>query len=175
VVQGTFSVPSHLTGDGSPGSRLARGPDGTPAITGTYEASFTCVLTPQQLGTGGPAQPARPVVFGHGLLGDRSAVTQGDLGFARWNVMPCATDMTGMSSADVPYAVAALADLNLFPSVPDRLRQGMVNHLFLARLLRSPDGFVSHPAFRDLTGEPAVDTGRSSTWATARVGSWGRP
>ena len=54
-----------------------------------------------------------------------------------------------MSSEDIPNAVAILGNLSLLPSLVDRLQQGYVGFFYLGRLLIHPDGFSSHPAFRD--------------------------
>ena len=51
--------------------------------------------------------------------------------------MFCATDWWGLSSADVTYDIGALQDLNNFPAVVDRLQQGVLNTLYLGRLIAS--------------------------------------
>ena len=68
----------------------------------------------------------------------------------------CGTDWIGMSEEDIPNTVTILTDLSRFPQLPDRLQQGILNMLFLARLLRSPTGFVADPAFR-AGGQPLID------------------
>lgn len=148
-IRGTYEVPSFIEGDGSPGQVMARDASGEPRLTGTYSAPFTCSLTTtQMIGT----RPARPVVYGHGLLGSWEEAERGDLGFARDNLMVCGTSWMGMSEPDIPYAVSTLADMNGFPSVADRLRQGVINQQALARLMSRPDGFTSAPEFRTLDG-----------------------
>jgi hypothetical protein len=47
-----------------------------------------------------------------------------------------------------------------FPTLADRSQQGILNTLFLGRLLVHPDGFVSDPAFQDAQGAPVIDTRR---------------
>ena len=154
-VRGTYEVPSFIEGDGSPGQVMSRDADGNPQLTGTYTAEFTCVLSEtQMIGT----LAAQPVVYGHGLLGSWREAERNDLGMADANLMPCATSWIGMSDPDIPYAVQALGDINGFPSVADRLRQGVVNQLFLARLMSHADGFVSSPDFMTLDGAPTFDT-----------------
>ena len=56
VVSGTYAVPSYLTDQGQPGSQFVTGPDGLPQRSGTYEASYTCVLPYDRNGT----RPASP-------------------------------------------------------------------------------------------------------------------
>jgi hypothetical protein len=53
-----------------------------------------------------------------------------------------------MAGQDLLAAVIpALTNLTDFPKVADRLQQGLLNELFLARVMFHPEGFVSHPAF----------------------------
>ena len=47
----------------------------------------------------------------------------------------CATDWWGLAEGDVPGDIAALKNLNLFPNVVDRLQQGVLNTLYLGRLM----------------------------------------
>ncbi|MCB0987372.1 MAG: hypothetical protein KDB09_06330 [Acidimicrobiales bacterium] len=155
-IRGTYQVPSFLAGDASPGRLMIRDTDDNPLLSGlVYTAEFTCSLTAAQLaGTAG----ARPVVYGHGLLGSARESERGDLGLAAANLMPCATNWIGMSEADIGSAVAALGDINLFPSNVDRLMQSVINQLFLARLMTHPDGFVAAPEFRTASGGASFDT-----------------
>jgi hypothetical protein len=53
--------------------------------------------------------------------------------------------------------VSALVDINGFPTVPDRLQQGMVNALFLGRAMVHGQGFAASPAFRTPEGRPLLD------------------
>ena len=154
-VRGTFEVPSFLTGEGEPGTEFVRDDGGLPTITGTYEAEFTCSVTTRQVeGT----SLARPVVYGHGLLGSYREAERGDLGTAAADLMLCATYWVGMSDPDIGYAVSTLADINGFPSVADRLRQGIVNQLFLARLIGHADGIAADPELAGPDGSSSVDT-----------------
>ena len=63
-----------------------------------------------------------------------------------------------MADEDVQNAVTILQDLGKFPSFPDRQQQGMLNQLFLARLMIHAHGFVSDAAFQDGSGNPVIDT-----------------
>jgi hypothetical protein len=53
-----------------------------------------------------------------------------------------------MSELDLGNVVTILADLSNFATLADRLQQGILNTLFLGRLLKDPDGFATDPAFR---------------------------
>lgn len=142
TIEGTFEVPSVLSGDGAPGSTLLLGDDGSPQPNSddpTYAANFLCVVsTSKQLPT---------VVYGHGLLGSRQEAeglgTVTALGFA--NV--CATDWIGMSSDDIGNVAAVLGDLGRFNEVADRMVQGLVNFHALGILVNAADGFAAAPEF----------------------------
>jgi hypothetical protein len=61
-----------------------------------------------------------------------------------------------MSEEDLVTVAGVLIDLSKFPTIADRAQQGILNFLFLGRLLQHADGFASHPAFQD-GGEPVLD------------------
>jgi len=154
VVNGTFEVPNYLSGDGGPGSVMNNDadPNGIPTASGTMNADFTCVLPTVSTSK----QPAPVVLYGHGLLGSRDEVLGiGTLG-AVAGIGFCALDFLGMSTADVPTVLEQFADLTKFRTQADRLQQGHLGFMMLGRLLRSPQGFATHPAFRDSEG-PIID------------------
>lgn len=154
-VEGTYEVPSYLTNGGVPGSVFAyapgSGPDAVPIRTGTFTASFTCNIPRSAMPDASTrAAAARGMVYGHGLLGSRSEVNAGNVRTMadEYRFVACATDWTGFARDDIGTAVTALEDFTNFPKMADRTQQGFLNTLFLARLLRSPSGFASAPAFR---------------------------
>jgi len=164
-ITGTFSVPNYMTGDGSAGQRFNLGPNGLPAQNGMYTAVFQCNVGYATTGPGGGSAPgpvtaARPVVYGHGLLGDESEIDAGNVGDMTngHNMVYCATRWIGLSEEDVVNAIHVLADLSLFPTVADRLQQGILNTLWLGRLMRTAPGFSSDPAFQGPQGQPLMDT-----------------
>src|SRR5262249_19090992 len=57
-------------------------------------------------------------------------------------------DWWGLAEQDTPYDITALQDINNFPAVVDRLQQGVLNTLFLGRLMLNPKGFASNANFR---------------------------
>jgi hypothetical protein len=141
----------------APGSRLLDTdldglPDQNP-VESTVNIPYVCDV---------PLDGARfPMLYGHGLLGDRNQV--GDLKSPRryGPFMGCAVDWWGMSTLDAPTVVAILADASNFPSLADRAQQGFLNFLFAGRALAHPDGFASHPAFRSdntADGQPLIAT-----------------
>lgn len=160
VVRGTFGVPLYLTGDGGPGTAFNTEEGGElPAYAeAEHQASFSCQV-PQSAVEGNP-RSARPVVYGHGLLGSHTEVESSDVAYtaARNAMVYCATDWIGMSAEDVPNAIAVLRDISTFRTVADRVQQGILNTLFLARLATHPDGLSSHEAFAGPEGVPVIDT-----------------
>jgi hypothetical protein len=147
-VRGTFDVPQYLTGDGSPGTRLALGADGLPVRTGTFHAEFRCIIPRSVVGADGAAVPARAIVYGHGLLGGTSEIESSGPFANQYRLVICATPWIGMASDDVGNVLQVISDLSTFGSIPDRLEQGLLNFQFLARLLNDPHGFASDPAFQ---------------------------
>jgi hypothetical protein len=175
-VQGTFEVPCYMTDpDGAdpakkpcdPGATLNLNANGVPQQNGTWTANFNCMIPYAALD-----DPARPQIYGHGLLGSANEGTsdpQKTLGNSH-NMMDCATDEIGMSNSDLANTIGILSNMSKFPQLADRLQQGMLNGLYLGRLLDNDaahGGFVSDPAFRvddtgpvDGTNPPVIDTSR---------------
>jgi hypothetical protein len=158
-IAGTYEVPCFMTPDCAPGGVLDLGADGVPRRNGTWTAPFECTiprvgidgLSPQQL---------RPYVFGHGLFGDMTGIRgsvnpqlQNQYGF-----IGCATDEIGMSNKDLGTIAGVLGNLTNFPRLPDRLQQGLVNELFLERLMFHPQGLTTDGAFHvdGTTGSASV-------------------
>ncbi|MER7442425.1 hypothetical protein [Micromonospora avicenniae] len=165
-VAGTIGVPSYLTGDGGPGSRLHYGPthgDGTPPSRyalptpsgTTLRADFVCNI-PRSASA---ARPAHLSLYGHGLLGRPTEINAGNVKTmsATYDFTFCATSWIGMAAADVPYVSGTFADLSAFPAVVDRLQQSFLNFLFLGRAMIHRNGFAADPAFQDAEGRPLID------------------
>ena len=55
-------------------------------------------------------------------------------------MMFCGTDWSGFASEDVGYATQVLQDFSLMPAFFDRQQQGLLNFMYLARLLKHDDG-----------------------------------
>jgi hypothetical protein len=167
-VTGTFNVPRYVNSPATNARMTYLNLQGQGAgLPDRYlpdqSAPFTCRI-PRSATTNGldPVTPARPSLYGHGLLGTGS----GEVGAGNVDAMAldhrfmfCATDWIGMSTLDVPTVALVLADMSNFPAIPDRLQQAVLNFLFLARLMIHPNGFVSNPAFQaGLPLKPLIDT-----------------
>ncbi len=164
-VDGNFVVPCYLNATGCPpGSRFSYLPGQTvpQAIPGNVQAAnFTCII-PRVAVDGAAVAPARPSLYGHGLLGSASEITAGNVKAManEHNFVFCATDWSGMSTQDVPNIGSILADLSNFSSLPDRAQQGFVNFMYLGRLMIHPNGFNADPAFqftKNGAPQPVID------------------
>jgi hypothetical protein len=171
IVEGSFEMPRYLTGDGGPGTVFDNDgdPDGIPERNGSMAAPFTCVLPVE------PVEPSPVVLYGHGLLGSRAEVLDiGSLG-ATVGIGFCALDYLGMSSADIPTVLGELGELTRFRTQADRLQQGHLGFLLLGRLLASPEGFVTDPAFRRSDGLPSINPQALSFLGASQGGILGGP
>jgi hypothetical protein len=156
-VTGHFTVPLFMQ-SATPPTRYNLDAEGRPLQNGTATAPFL-VNIPRSAVAGGVAHPARPVVYGHGLLGDNTEVNAGHLqAFSdRFNFVIGGTNWVGMSQEDVVPIIGFIGELSGFPALPDRLQQAVLNFILMGRLLIAPDGLVTHPAFQ-LDGQPLIDT-----------------
>ena len=158
-VTGTFTVPNYLTGDGNAGSRFNLGPNGLPQRNGSQSASFICIIPNATLRGDGTVRPGRPSLYGHGLLGSNTEVLAENVEMManEHEFVFCATKWIGMSDEDLGNAAAVLKDLGRFPTLVDRVQQGFLNTLFLGRLMKSANGFVTSTAFQGAGGQPVID------------------
>lgn len=170
VLQGSFEMPNYLTGDGSTGSVFNNegDPNGIPTRNGTMRSDFTCTVPT----AASAAQPSEMVLYGHGLLGDRSEVLDIGITAAAANLSFCALDYIGMSTTDVPTVVSQLEDLTRFRTQADRLQQGHLAFLLLGRLARSAQGFSSNPAFQ-IEGQSILDTSKAAFLGASQGGILG--
>ena len=152
-VQGTFTVPCYMTApDGpggeppcSPGSRLNLDADGVPEQNGTWTANFNCMIPYAALDDSGAADDLRPR---SARQRERGHFDPAEDARQHPRIMDCATDEIGMSNGDIGNTIGILQNMSDFPELADRLQQGMLDGLFLGRLLIHPQGFISDPAFR---------------------------
>lgn len=156
VVEGTFEVPNYLTGDGGPGSAFHENSAGLPTRNGTVQAQFRCVVPTAAL-----TEPARASLYGHGLFGSLREVTAGNVQdmAAEHDMVFCGTLWTGMSEDDLITAAGILGDLSGFPKLADPLQQGVLNFLFLARLMKLDPGLGADPAFQNDAGDSVIAPG----------------
>jgi hypothetical protein len=144
-VSGTVEVPCWLNKPGCPpGARFKLDKHGLPVRTAgnVYDAPFVCIVPNSSATT-----PARPLLFGHGLFQDATAVDSIALFAPVSNAVICGTNFSGMSAEDLPNAANVSSDLSRFPTMADRLQQGILDFMFLGRAMTHPQGFSSNPEF----------------------------
>ena len=164
-ITGTFEVPNYLDRPGGgPGSRFNypdTTPDALPVVLNdddVFTARFRCQVPVTTVADfsdpAAPVNPARAALYGHGLFGEGPGgeFRAGNVRAMQTehNILFCATDWSGMATEDFVAGVMhnILADISQFPRQVDRSQQGVLAAMFLAELLRHPDGFASHAAFR---------------------------
>lgn len=136
-LQGTFEVPNFLQTvniSGFSGSEIHRDAQGKPSIQGTRKPRFWVRIPHTALS--GP--PHGLVLYGHGLLnsGDEVGAGQNSKMAAEHRLIFFATDLLGMSEEDGLPLIGILAELSRFRSLTDRLHQGLVDWVVLARSVR---------------------------------------
>ncbi len=164
-VTGTFDVPSFLDEPGGPqGATLNFGKRGLPTqIPGNVQQAVFSCLIPRSTGLGGkstePVHPARPMLYGKGLFSVATDMdAPGVIDMAdRYGFVLCSTNWMGLDGNDIANDASAVMNLSLFPTIPDRLLQSMVDALFLGRLMADPQGFAASPSF-ELRAHPLIDT-----------------
>ncbi len=162
-ITGTFQVPCYLDSAGcEPGGGFefeSRRSNIPVRADGNFRtAPFFCNVP----AAANPGNRALNVQYGHGLLGSGHQVfEESDIQrmAERHNAMYCATDWTGMDTLGIPFAVEVLNNLSLFPKFADRLQQGLVDQLYLGRLMLHPQGFASNAAFQQ-GGQPIFDSSK---------------
>lgn len=164
-ISGTFEVPNYLDRPGGvPGSRFHYSSDAADALPtvraedDVFTARFRCQVPESTVADfddpHSAVTPARAALYGHGLFGEGPGgeFRAGNVRAMQneHNILFCATDWYGMATEDFVAGVMhnILADIGQFPRQVDRSQQGLLVKMFLAELLRHPDGFASHPAFR---------------------------
>ena len=157
-VIGTYTVPCFLEPNCEAGGTMNLDSNDLPSRNGNYEANFDCII-PRVALDGPIGEKMRPMVFGHGLFGTADGVTGGpNPPLANdYKIVTCATDEIGMSGDDPVHIIQALRELSGFKVLPDRLSQGLINELFLERLMFHPDGLGTDPAFQN-SGQSVIRT-----------------
>ena len=158
-VDGYVLVPCYLNAAGCPsGSRFQyltpTEVRPTPIPGNVYDAHFECNIP------AGAAQGEtyRVAMVGHGLFGTADEINSDKYyNVGQHGVMACAMNEIGMAEEDLPNAIGSLGDLSVFPSIPDRLQQGMIDFLYLGRDVLNSAGFCSDAAFQ-VHGKCVINT-----------------
>jgi pimeloyl-ACP methyl ester carboxylesterase len=175
-IQGHFQVPLFLSGDpfgetAKLTSFLQRDESGEPVWETLTEAPYGIAIPCSALG-----EPKSPVLLGHGLFGSGRGIVN-DLAqsedLAGFDLVTGATNWSGLSSPDVEnlldsFIVRVIADVDQFEALPDRLRQGQLHSLVLARMLKQGH-FNQDPNFR-ANGRGVIDTEGPAYYFGASLG-----
>jgi hypothetical protein len=149
-VEGTITAPCFLTDACAPGGRFVLNRRGLPVQQGSTTYRWYCNI-PRSALDAASAPPARPALYGHGLLGRPTEIDASNVKSMahEHNFVFCATAWAGFASEDVGHIVGSvIPDLSRFDTAADRMQQGFLQQLLLGRALIHPQGFASHPAFQ---------------------------
>lgn len=131
-IEGTFEVPHYMT-EVTDSRNWAFNLDENREVTqnGTRKAKFLMRVPRAAL----EGEPAGVILYGHGLLGNRNAVKYGPWAKLadQQNYVLIAADWTGMASGDQQTALAATTNISYFQGIADRMHQGILEFLLLAR------------------------------------------
>ncbi len=174
-LHGTFQAPLFLTGDPfdaaqTPGF-LQRDEGGQPVWHTLTAAPYGIAIPCAAL-----REPKPALLLGHGLFGNGPDVvtqlTQAE-GLAGFEFVAGGTNWSGLSSPDVgpslldSFIVRVIADVDQFEALPDRLRQGQLHALLLARMLKQGI-FHMDPDFSD--GRVVIDVEAPAYYFGASLG-----
>jgi hypothetical protein len=159
TVRGTFQSPLFLTADPIDTNVPQHSVDGNdvPVQNGFMNPQFDISIPCSVFN---PMVTSRPLILGHGLFGNGASMVSGIPPAAGqvvdWTYIAGATDWRGLSQQDFLWVGVQIVGfgtsaLNNFPAFPDRLRQGMLNTLVLARMMKL-GLFNRHVAFEQSPG-----------------------
>lgn len=186
-ITGTFTVPNYLNQAGgvSGSSFNYDAPnDGLPDQRNgndTLQANFICNIPRSALADGTQntmaITPGRAAIYGHGQQGNAGQVNGGSATGELsnlYNFVFCATDFIGMSSSDDLNILQLVAQFGKMNTLADRLQQGLLNNLYLVRLMIHPQGFISDANFRGGPANlPLIDTSAAYYYGISQGGILG--
>jgi hypothetical protein len=175
-VRGTFQVPNFLSRD-----PFVEAPEVSFLQHDARRKPVWSALTNAPYGIAIPCTAAlapRPtLLLGHGLFGNGPSVVTGLTnapGLSGFDFVTGATNFSGLSSPDVAgdiqgtFIFKAIANVDEFSALPDRLRQGQLHTLVLARMLKQGH-FNADPAFQ-FAGHGAIDAEQPLHYFGASLG-----
>jgi hypothetical protein len=148
-IGGTFQSPLFLDGLPEQDSVQFMSVDANdvPVQNGFMDAPYD-ISIPCSVFDGGVT--SRPIILGHGIFGDGRGMVQGipflKAQYGDWSYISGGTDWIGLSGRRdddsdagwIAIHIVGIGDsqFNNFPAFPDRLRQGMLNTLVLAKMMK---------------------------------------
>lgn len=172
-LRGTFQVPLFLTRDpfleATELSFLQRDASGKPVWTTLTSAPFGLAIPCAAAGA-----PLPTLLIGHGLFGTGTGVVDDLAAFPGFDFVAAATNWSGLSGPDVAgpiqgtFIFKVIADVDQFPALPDRLRQGQLHTLVLARMLKR--GHFNVEPGAQLGGHGPIDASAPTYYFGASLG-----
>jgi hypothetical protein len=172
-LRGTFQVPLFLTRDpfleAPEVSYLQRDANGTPVWTALTNAPFGLAIPCAAAGA-----PLPTLLIGHGLFGTGAGVVDDLAAFPGFDFVAAGTNWSGLSGPDIAgpiegtFIFKVIADVDRFPALPDRLRQGQLDTLVLARMLKRGH-FNADPAAQ-IGGHGPIDASAPTYYFGASLG-----
>jgi hypothetical protein len=154
-LRGTFEAPHYMNPEPVnaviSGWRMNMGDDGLPEPVGTRTVKWWATIP--QSAVADPETPNGLIEYGHGLLGEGEQVWSGfNDRIAHENhfiIFGC--EMIGMAAEDYTNVLVILQDLSRFHWLSDRLHQGLIEHLLLARAFREQAATLAPIAENNIT------------------------
>lgn len=168
---GTFRAPNFMrpAPTGKDGTLLNLDANGVPQQDGWREEEVWIRIPWSAVGS--DADPAGLIQYGHGLNGKGSQVRGGfnNRVAQEYNYIHFASDWTGMSEDDLPGIIGAVSDFSNFRWLSDRMHQGIIEFVVLARIMRD----VFPTLDETVTNEVQVDSERMFYTGISQGGIYG--
>lgn len=167
ILHGTFQTPLFLTADPEAQNLavafLSVDASGAPVPNGITNPVFSLAIPCSALDAEGPTN--HPLLLGHGLFGTGRGMVEAFAEGFGGDFVTAATDWRGLSQRDLLWVGSRVIGspalgghrLNNFPALPDRLKQGQINTLLLARMLER--GVFDVDPEVQVDGEGVLDPG----------------
>ena len=155
---GTFKSPNFLTNDEADDSKMRRGANGMPEMSGLRDARFAA-LVPECVTT--MPLPRPTIVFGHGLFGSAEEYLNDNfvIDLAQdYCFVIVAGDFIGFTSRQFTLAALAVNDLNKGAGITEKLGQSIIDFIALETIARGV--FGSHPEFQ-YNGQSVIDPNKT--------------
>ncbi|MEM9196030.1 MAG: hypothetical protein AAGF12_43090, partial [Myxococcota bacterium] len=172
-VRGTFTVPLYVE-NALEGAKLVRDANGAVMNNGTAEAPFELVIptsVAESIMAGG--DPARALMYGHGLLGDETQVSSSGTRTAlnRNGIVGFGTEYWGMGEDDEAWFITnVVTNFGDFATMAERIMQGTINSIVLARSMK---GVCSELPELQIDGTPVIDTDQVYYYGISQGGIFG--
>jgi hypothetical protein len=173
--RGSFEVPLYLTSDPIANAGELGTLRKPLTSNGVYSAPYALAIPCDVFDGADAFDPVPGIVLGHGLFGNGPDLVDqlsGLAGFEGFDYAAAATNWSGLSELEIDpplFILGIFGDFDAFGALPDRLRQGQLATLVLARMM-ARGAFNLHPAFQSDEGEGALATDQPPRYFGASLG-----